>query len=254
MYALRARGAGTLNGYPRTVDVDAHPERRRWEVVVAVVAVLVVANIMSNRLLPAWAYVPWNLLVAVAVVALARRNVSHEAMGFHRWRRGAAWGVALLVLTVAVLVVAVAMPAFHDLYSDRRVDGGVAAWLYHAFVRIPLGTVVLEEVAFRAVLPALFAARFGVLRGSVAASALFGLWHVLPAMNLNTVNPVMADVFGSGVGGQVAAVVFGVVGTTFAGLWWCWIRYRAGSVLATMIAHVGTNSVAYTIAYLIAGS
>jgi hypothetical protein len=29
------------------------------------------------------------------------------------------------------------------------------------------------------------------------------------------------------------------------------VRYRARSVLATMIAHVGSNSVAYTIAWLV---
>ena len=34
-------------------------------------------------------------------------------------------------------------------------------------------------------------------------------------------------------------------------LWWCWIRYRARSILATMIAHVASNSVAYTIAWFV---
>lgn len=218
------------------------------------VGLLAVANVMSNRVLPGWAYVPWNLTVAAALVVVALRSVDRAALGFHRWRRGAAFGAVLVLLTLVVLGLAIAMPAFNDLYRDRRVEGGAVTWLYHAFVRIPFGTVVLEEVAFRAVLPALFAARWGVLRGSVVASVLFGLWHVLPAMHLNTVNPVMADLFGTGAGGQMAAVTFGVVGTTLAGLWWCWIRYRAGSVLATMIAHVGTNSVAYTIAYLMAGT
>lgn len=49
----------------------------------------------------------------------------------------------------------------------------------------------------------------------------------------------------------MAAVVFAVVGTTVAGLWWCWVRYRARSVLATMLGHVASNSVAYTIAWLV---
>jgi membrane protease YdiL (CAAX protease family) len=120
-------------------------------------------------------------------------------------------------------------------------------------VRIPLGTAVLEETAFRAVLPGLFAHRWGVLRGSIAASVCFGFWHVLPALNLNEVNPTAARIFGDGAGGVAAAVVFGVVGTAIAGLWWCWIRYRAGSVLATIIAHVASNSVAYTIAFVVSG-
>jgi membrane protease YdiL (CAAX protease family) len=182
---------------------------------------------------------------------IARRSVSLQQMGFTEWRRGAAWGGVLFVLTVVVLGVGAMMPVFSEMYHDRRVSGDSATFVYQAFVRIPLGTAVLEETAFRAVLPALFAVRWGVLRGCVAASACFGLWHVLPSLGLTKVNPAASRIFGSGSAGVVAAVVFAVVGTGLAGLWWCWIRYRAGSVLATMIAHVATNSVAYTIAWFV---
>ena len=115
-----------------------------------------------------------------------------------------------------------------------------------------MGTALLEEVAFRAVLPALFVARWGVVRGYAAASICFGLWHVLPALSLNKVNPVATRLFGSGVGGVAVAVVFAVFSTALAGAWWCWIRHRSGSVLATMMAHVASNSGAYTIAWLVA--
>ncbi len=214
-------------------------------------ATLVVANVMSNRVLPAWAYVPWSIAVALAIVVIARQSVSLPLMGFTEWRRGAAWGGVLFSLTVIVLVVAAQMPVFNDMFHDRRVSDGTATFIYQAFIRIPLGTAVLEETAFRAVLPALFATRWGVLRGCIAASACFGLWHVLPSLGLTKVNPVATRIFGSGSAGVVAAVVFAVVGTGLAGLWWCWIRYRARSILATMIAHVATNSVAYTIAWFV---
>jgi membrane protease YdiL (CAAX protease family) len=216
-----------------------------------VIGVLAIANVMSNRLLPDSAYVPWNLSVAAACVLLARRSVTLDEMGFTRWRSGAAWGVTLFVLTAAALLLAVTMPVFNELYHDRRVNAGGWTVFYQTLVRIPLGTVVLEETAFRAVLPALFARRFGVVRGCVAASALFGLWHVLPALSLNKINPTMTRVFGGGAGGVGAAVVFAVVGTMVGGLWWCWIRYRSGGVLATMIAHVATNSVGYAIAWFV---
>ena len=100
--------------------------------------------------------------------------------------------------------------------------------------------------------PALFVARWGVVRGYAAASICFGLWHVLPALSLNKVNPVATRLFGSGVGGVAVAVVFAVFSTALAGAWWCWIRHRSGSVLATMMAHVASNSGAYTIAWLVA--
>ncbi len=227
-------------------------ERRRWAAAVAgLLALLALANVMSNRLLPGWAYVPWNLAVAVTAVLIGGRVVRHHEMGFTRWRRGFAWGAALTVITTAVLLAAVTMPAFHDLYRDRRVAGDVWTWLYQALIRIPLGTAVLEETAFRGVLPAVLARRFGLLRAAALASLLFGLWHVLPALGLNKVNPTLTKLFGSGAGGLIAAVLFAVAGTLLAGLWLCWLRYRSGSILTTILAHVATNSAAYTIAHFV---
>lgn len=220
--------------------------------VAEILAVLVVANVMSNRVLPGAAYVPWNLAVAAVLVVLGRQLVMPTAMGFTEWRRGLAWGLTILVLTIVVLLVAVWMPAFNDLYHDKRVEDSLPAMIYQAFIRIPLGTAVLEETAFRAVLPAVFALRWGVLRGSIVASLCFGLWHVLPALHLNTVNPTANSVFGNGSAGVTVAVVFAVVGTMLGGLFWCWIRYWSRSILSTMLAHVATNSVAYVIAWGVA--
>ncbi len=233
--------------------IEAPFDRRRWrDTTAGVGVVLVVANLMSNRVLPAWAYLPWNAAVAVAIIVLALKFATNEQLGFTAWRRGAAWGGVLLVLTIGVLALAITMPAFNDLYHDRRVEPGTGTWLYQAFIRIPIGTVLLEEVAFRAVLPGLFILRWGVLRGCIAASLCFGLWHVLPALTLNEVNPVATRVFGTGAGAVAIAVVFAVCSTAIAGMWFCWIRLRSGSVLATMMAHVASNSGAYTIAWLLA--
>lgn len=234
------------------VTLPYEVQRRSWgRAVGGALALLAIANVMSNRVLPGWAYVPWNLLVAGALLWLGVRTTSAGEVGWQEWRRGVAWGVVLLVLTAAVLGTAVLMPVFNDLFHDRRVSNGAATLLYQAAVRIPLGTVVLEEIAFRAVLPAMFAARWGVVRGCIAASIAFGLWHVLPALGLNSVNPVANNAFGDGAGAVLAAVTFAVVGTFLAGLWWCWIRYRARSIAATMIAHVATNSLGYLIAWFV---
>ncbi len=207
---------------------------------------------MSNRVLPAWAYLPWNVAVAAVIVALALSATSREQLAFTNWRRGAAWGLVLLILTVGLLALAITMPVFNELYHDRRVSNGTATWLYQAFLRIPFGTALLEEVAFRAVLPGLFMLRWGVLRGCLLASVCFGLWHVLPALTLNEVNPVATRFFGHGAGGIAIAVIFAVCSTAVAGMWFCWLRLRSGSVLAPMLAHVASNSGAYTIAWLLA--
>lgn len=52
-------------------------------------------------------------------------------------------------------------------------------------MRIPLGAIALEEVAFRGVLPALFGGgqrwRWTAVLG---AATLFGLWHAPPSLAL----------------------------------------------------------------------
>ncbi len=70
----------------------------------------------------------------------------------------------MLLATLTVYVVALNSPSLRDMFDDRRVSGGVATLLYQALLRILLGTVLLEELAFRSVLPALAARRFGVAR------------------------------------------------------------------------------------------
>jgi membrane protease YdiL (CAAX protease family) len=219
--------------------------------VAAVVALLVLSNVAANRLLPAWSYVAWNLAVAGLLVLLARRGgLSRQELGFRRWSSGLRWGLAASAIVVGVYAVALALPPTRDLFRDRRVGEGASALAYHALVRIPLGTVVLEEVAFRSVLPAFAARRYGVSTGVAIASVLFGLWHVLPALGIVDVNPVASETF-SGSGGTALAVVGAVLATTLAGIVLCWLRYRSGSVLASVLVHITTNSLGFTLAWLV---
>lgn len=219
---------------------------------VAAVALLAVANVVSNRVIPSALYVPWNLLVAATllVIALAARRQPSE-LGWQRWARGLAVGGGVLLATLTLYLVALNSPSLRDMFQDRRVSGGAAALAYQALLRIPLGTVLLEELAFRSVLPALVARRVGVVRACVLSSTLFGLWHVLPAWNISDVNPVIDRWFGDGLFGSGLAIAGAVVGTTVAGLALCWLRYWSGSVLASMLAHLATNSLGYVIAWFV---
>jgi membrane protease YdiL (CAAX protease family) len=70
-------------------------------------------------------------------------------------------------------------------------------------------------------------------------------------MHLSHINPTAQRWLGTGAIGVAAGVAFGVAGTFVAGLWWCWVRYRSGSVLSTILGHVAANSVAYTIAFMV---
>ena len=118
------------------------------------------------------------------------------------------------------------------------------------FVRIPLGTVLLEEVAFRGALPAVFAKQMSTFRAVVIASALFGLWHVLPSLGGGAANAAIADVVGGDAAGTALRVAVTVVSASVAGVVLCWLRLRSGSLLAPILAHWTVNGLGVIVAVL----
>jgi membrane protease YdiL (CAAX protease family) len=79
------------------------------------------------------------------------------------------------------------------------------------------------------------------------SSLLFGLWHVLPTIEVLELNDLYSGsslAFGGAVTGAVAV-------TAAAGFGFCWLRLRAGSVLAPVLAHAATNSIAFAAGWLV---
>jgi membrane protease YdiL (CAAX protease family) len=194
--------------------------------VALVVGLLVVHNLMTNLWFPdRWTYVPVNLATAGGLVAVAGVGVP----------AGAWWpGVAAAAVVLAAIGVAGAVAP--RLLADRRmagVDARGTAW--RALVRIPLGTVVLEEVAFRAVLPALLS--------PVAAAVLFGLWHIAPTAKALEVNGVRR--------GRVIAVAGAVVVTAVVGIVLWELRVATGGLAAPALVHVAANSGATVAAFVV---
>lgn len=219
-----------------------------------IVPALVVVNVASNRLVPDALYVPWAVLCSAALVAFALRvdGRTWEELGLARRQvpGGLRWGAVLAGTVVVVYLVAVALPPTRDLFRDDRVAGwSLAQALYAAFVRVPLGTVLLEEIAFRAVLPAVLVVRTRTWVAVAWSAVLFGLWHVLPSLGLETVNPVAADTVG-----QLPAwvtVAGSVLSTAAVGVWLWFLRHRSDSVLAPMALHWATNGLGYLFAYAV---
>jgi membrane protease YdiL (CAAX protease family) len=214
---------------------------------------LLIGNVLSNRVVPPALYVPTNLLTAAVVYVIARRLVTPHDIGLRRWKDGARWGVTVTLIGLAAYTIALVTPGLDQLFHDRRVDNDVLLLVYHVGVRIPFGTVLLEELAFRGVLPAVFAKQMSTFRACVVASALFGLWHVFPSLNLAEVNPVFESLLGTGLAGKVGGVAIAVFGTFLAGLWLCFLRYRSGSLLAPVIVHIASNAGGYLFAWIFGG-
>jgi membrane protease YdiL (CAAX protease family) len=80
------------------------------------------------------------------------------------------------------------------------------------------------------------------LWAGLASALLFGLWHILPTIDTLDVNPA-GDLF-SGIMGVTIAAGSAVAGTALAGLVFLWLRLRANSTIASILAHTAINSFA----------
>jgi membrane protease YdiL (CAAX protease family) len=223
--------------------VHAPLARRRIAFAAALVLLLAAWNNLLLPRLPGYpeSAVAVNTAAAGVLLAAARAaGLSWEELGLarHRIRSGARWGAACLALVAAVCAAALAVPALRPLLADARstgLDGAEVA--YAVLVRIPLGTVLWEEVAFRGVLIAALA-RLVPLRAAVAASAaLFGVWHVRPTLSAVAINDLTASPLLTGL-----AVLAGCLFTAAAGVVLAWLRLRSGSLLAPALLHLATNS------------
>jgi uncharacterized protein len=211
-----------------------------------VLALLVAANLLNNRLAPR-AYVATCVVATGLLLLAARRDgASWRELGFDRaaLRSGLRWSAALAGVVLLGVAVAAALPAVRPAFADDRVAGlSLAGMLVHALVRIPLGTALLEEVAFRGVLLAMLARRYRLRAAVAVSSLLFGLWHVLPSQGLRDGNAAVGGLFGPGPWGAVAAVAAAVAGTAAAGVGFCELRRRSGGLLAPFVLHWSLNSV-----------
>lgn len=222
-----------------------------------VVGLLAVSNVMTNRVLPDAAYVPWNLAMTAAVLAVAVRvdAIGAAELGLdRRWlRRGVTVGGVVSGSIVVLYAIGLAWPVTRDLFDDDRVTGtSTIGMLYQVVVRIPLGTVVLEEVAFRGVLLGMLLARTTTARAIAGSAVAFGLWHVLPAMGIEDTNPVLGEWFG-GTTGSVLAVVAAVVGSALAGVLFTAYRLVGRHLAAPIIGHVASNSIGFAVAWWYTG-
>jgi membrane protease YdiL (CAAX protease family) len=218
--------------------------------VAAVVLVLAAVNVLQ-RFGPPHTGLVLGPVVAVVLVVLARRHgLTWDCLGLSRrgLRKGLAWGTGAVLAVAAVYLVGAVLPLTRPAFHDVRYDLRPGTALLAALVVIPLGTVLLEEVAFRGVLHGLVNRHRGAGWARLSSSTLFGLWHVLPSLRLTRANAAAATIFGAGMAGQVLAVLASVGFTALAGLLLCELRRRSGSLLAAAGLHWATNGLGVVLA------
>ena len=182
-------------------------------------------------------YVPLNLTLAALLVLWARRaGFSWQSLGLILGRPGPAlrWGIGLGVVLPMPIFLGLVLPEPVDSLAEAR-NYGEIAWtglVFQSMLRIPLGTVVLEEIAFRGVLYGILLDRLGVRGAFIWSSIIFGLWHIAP-----TVEPLQGSDLVENDIVLGLAVLGGLVVAALGGLFFCWVRFRTGSIYGPALTH-----------------
>jgi uncharacterized protein len=213
--------------------------------VVVVIVVLGLLNVVDIRVARA------SLIVGPVVVAgltgiarLAGLSWQDLGLGPGTWRPGLKWAAAEIGIVGLVLAAAAALPLTRDAFRDTRYRLDLGNTLLTSFVLIPIGTVLVEELAFRGVLWGLLREVKGTATATIVSSALFGVWHVLPSLGLAGSNQAITGAVGTGRSAQTTTVLVTVLFTALSGVVFCEVRRRSGSILASAGLHWATNGLA----------
>ncbi len=182
-------------------------------------------------------YVTLNLsATGVALSAAAASGLTPADLGLARWSPGRL-AIGLAVGVAASWVVVATVPATRPLLSDKRIESLEGkAIARQAAVRIPVGTVLWEEVAFRGVLQAALRRVMPEAAAIAVSSGVFGLWHIRPTYQALAVNDLAADRV------RLAVRLSGAVAVTAAGgALLSVLRARSGSLAAPVLLHLATN-------------
>jgi membrane protease YdiL (CAAX protease family) len=210
--------------------------------VLAIFAVLVLVNV-TNKTIHGWSFVlgPLGAGLLVLIARWARLSAGDLGLGRGTYRSGLMFAAVEIGLIFLVFAAAAAIPATRSAFLDDRNDRGIPQAIGAALFVIPLGTVLFEEFAFRGVLWGLLHRGHTAAYATLWSSLLFGVWHVLPALNFAESNKAVSDNIALSAGISLVVVAANVIFTGLAGVVLCELRRRSGSLIAPIALHWATN-------------
>ena len=211
------------------------------------VAALLALRNVGEVVLPAASYVPTNLALGAVLLVVARRSGcswEDHGLGGRHIGRGLTVGAVVGSAAIVVMLLAAALPVTRGFFDDARVpaDAPGGERLYQTLIRIPIGTVAFEEVAFRGVLLAVLCRWLRLTAAVGVSSAVFGLWHIVPTLSMAAANGIEGLT-------RVGLVAGSVLATAVGGVVFCALRVRGRHVVAPAILHVAFNDVGYLVAW-----
>jgi len=228
--------------------------RRRRDVGFAVASCVVLAAYNNVAGMLPWHGQRYTLLnvcatgAAVAAAAASGLTATDLGLGRDELGPGLRLGSAAAAATAGGWVLIAAVPATRPVLRDDRIAGLTGREVaYQALVRIPLGTVLWEETAFRGVLQAALGRVMPAGAAIAVTNGVFGIWHIGPTAAALRINGLAGAR-----GKMLAGVSAGVAATAAGGVLLSWLRTRSGSLAAPILLHVATNSLGALAAWAIA--
>jgi uncharacterized protein len=227
------------------VPTAGAPARGRvWGAVCCCLVVLAVWNALIRPHLAQELHPLGGLVVAAAVLGIAwwsGLGLADLGLEPRRVPAGLAWGGAAFGLVALVLAIAIALPTTRAHFHTQRGAVGLGTLLFEVLITIPIGTILVEEIAFRGVLLGLFGRLTSPVWAVVWCSLAFGLWHA---------DGVIRGTGGSGL--HIAAATIGtILATGGAGVAFCWFRLMSKSLLASFLAHLATNTLGLVAVWIV---
>ena len=217
--------------------------RRRADLGFAIASCVVLAAYNNLAGMLPWHRRRYTLLnvcatgAALAAAAASGLTAADLGLGREELRPGLRLGSAAAAATAGGWVLIAAVPATRPVLRDERIAGlSGRAVAYQVLVRIPLGTVLWEETAFRGMLQAALCRVMPDGAAIAMTSCIFGIWHIGPTAGALRING-LADRPGK----ILAGVAAGVAATAAGGVLLSWLRVRSGSLAAPVLLHLATN-------------
>lgn len=179
-------------------------------------------------------------------------GLSLADMGLANWHTGLLWAAACIGIVAIAMFAGAQVPRLHPLFADERairVSGAEVA--VKSLIEVPMGTVLLEEVVFRSVLLGLLTVEYGMVVGVLGSSFLFGLWHILPSLEMHDSHSLTSQL-GTGWRSKLMTVLGTVLATGAAGIGFAMLVVWSGSVLAPVGLHWAMNSIGSVAAWFVA--
>jgi membrane protease YdiL (CAAX protease family) len=207
--------------------------------------ILALGGVLNGQA-PAPLRIPAGLAACCLAATLA--GATREELGLEpaAFRRGLVHGLLVGVPPSAAIAAVAVRGNRSALYLGKHItEASAPRAAYEAFIRIPLGTALVEEFLFRGALLAVLSRNHARLTAVAISSLLFGVWHVAPALQQSGEDGF--DLASRRLRALHIAATVAATGLAGAGL--AALRLRSESIAAPFAVHALVNGAGYLAAW-----